>query len=226
MNQKQKNTQNKRRRKRRLKTKVLWKIFAVALVCYGVLASHQAPEEIRSYNSINLTDTLTVFADNSSNTKSTWNENKQDVDDVTGATADEYDELIMWICDHRSIEYVDCPFYEKGDILVQIEEDYEISGLSCLAIWTWESGFGTSRMARNRNNYGGIMGKSGYRYFDSINDGMLHQGKLLRNVYVDKDYDTWKEIGGRYCPGNSKWASNVCGTLDTYAEELADIMSK
>lgn len=156
--------------------------------------------------------------------KVVWYDYMTAVDDITGATEEEFNELIEYICDYRGINYSECPFYGKGDILVQIESDYQISAIACLAIWTWESGFGTSSIATNRNNYGGIAGSRGYRYFDTINEGMLYQAELLRDSYVDNGYTTWEAIGKRYCPVNTMWATHTCGTLDTYATKLYSIM--
>lgn len=156
--------------------------------------------------------------------KVVWYDYMTAVDDISGATEEEFNELIEYICDYRGIDYDECPFYDKGDILVQIESDYQISAIACLAIWTWESGFGTSSIAINRNNYGGISGSRGYRYFDTINEGMLYQAELLRNSYVDNGYSSWDSIGKRYCPVNDMWATHTCGTLDTYATKLYSIM--
>lgn len=156
--------------------------------------------------------------------KVVWYDYMTAVDDISGATEEEFNELIEYICDYRGIDYDECPFYGKGDILVQIESDYQISAIACLAIWTWESGFGTSSIAINRNNYGGISGSRGYRYFDTINEGMLYQAELLRNSYVDNGYTSWDSIGKRYCPVNDMWATHTCGTLDTYATKLYSIM--
>ena len=156
--------------------------------------------------------------------KVVWYDYMTAVDDISGATEKEFNELIEYICDYRGIDYDKCPFYGKGDILVQIESDYQISAIACLAIWTWESGFGTSSIAINRNNYGGISGSRGYRYFDTINEGMLYQAELLRNSYVDNGYTSWDSIGKRYCPVNNMWATHICGTLDTYAAKLYSIM--
>ena len=158
--------------------------------------------------------------------KVVWYDYMCDANEITGASAEEFDELIEWICDYRGIKYSDCPFYGKGDVLEQIETEYNVSGVVCLGIWTWESSFGTSSMAKNRNNYGGITGGSGYMYFDSIDDGMLYQGDLLERVYISNGYKTLYQIQSKYCPGNTKWASNILGTTEKYATKLYKIMTE
>ena len=215
--------------KKTAKWLLLTGIIRITLICtgFGIYeennndALHSLPDTIKTFS---VSQYNAKAKPKSEEPKVVWYDYMIDADDITGATEEEFNELIEYICDYRDIKYSKCPFYNKGDILVQIEEDYQISGIACLAIWTWESGFGTSTIATNRNNYGGISGKRGYRYFDTIEDGMLYQGKLLRNTYVDCGCDTWASIGKKYCPGNSKWATNICGTLETYAEELYSII--
>jgi hypothetical protein len=114
----------------------------------------------------------------------------------------------------------------NGDTLVEIEEEYEVSGIACLAIWTWESSMGTSSVAQRKNNYGGISGSRGYKSFDTIYDGMIAQGRLLRNVYIDKGYIKYSSIGSKYCPSNKSWGSNVASTAKKYAGWLEDIMTE
>lgn len=213
------------KRKTRFMTDVIIAITIVMSLIYGAINNDDnTPDEPETYQVISVSPCEAKAKPESEEPKVVWYDYMTDVDDITGATEKEFNELIEYICDYRGIKLSDCPFYGKGDVLVQIESDYQISAIACLAIWTWESGFGTSSIARNRNNYGGISGKRGYRYFDTIDEGMLYQAKLLRNSYVDSGYTTWDAIGKRYCPVNKKWASNVCGTLDTYATKLYGIM--
>lgn len=217
----------KKTNKTRMKRFLLTGIITISLIL-GVCCQDRRTNNDETLNPPGKLMTLTVSAyaetDESTTPRKVWYDYMIEADDVTGATEEEFNELIEYICDYRGIKYSKCPFYNKGNILVQIEEDYQISGIACLAIWTWESGFGTSSIATKRNNYGGISGKRGYRYFDSVDEGMLHQGKLLRNTYVDNGCTTWESIGKKYCPCNSKWASNVCGTLETYATKLYKII--
>ena len=152
-----------------------------------------------------------------------WDSSQYGVTEKTGATSDEIDELIDKIIEHRGISY--CPFKGKGDIVVKIEKDYGISAVAMLAMWTWESSFGTSSLAVNNHNYGGIKnGNGGYRYFETISDGMLFQGQLIKEVYVDEGYNTYSLIATKYCPGNSTWSGNVSSIAEMYAGWLEDIM--
>ena len=168
------------------------------------------------------TYTSVVRASTKKSKKRSWTSEYYGSNEVTGATEDELNDLIDKIIEHRGLKY--CPFKSKGDVLKKIEEDYEISAIALLSIWTWESSFGTSTMAINRNNYGGIKGSNGYRYFDTIDEGMTEQGRLLHEVYVEEGYVTYSEIASKYCPGNTSWASNISSTAIQYAEWLEKIM--
>lgn len=166
--------------------------------------------------------TSVVRASTKKSKKRSWTSEYYGSNEVTGATEDDLNELIDKIIEHRGLEY--CPFKSKGDVLKKIEEDYEISAIALMSIWTWESSFGTSTMAINRNNYGGIKGSNGYKYFDTIDEGMTEQGRLLHEVYVEKGYVTYSEIASKYCPGNMSWSSNISSTARQYAEWLEKIM--
>lgn len=144
--------------------------------------------------------------------------------EVTGATADELNELIDKIIDYRGISY--CPFKGKGDVLRDLEEEYGVSVICLLSVFTWESTFGTSRIARDRNNFGGITGSNGYKYFDSVEDGMTAEAKLLSENYIEKGYITYAEIGKVYCPVNPGWPDNIRNTAKKYAGWLEEIMGE
>lgn len=154
-----------------------------------------------------------------------WDSSQYGVAVRTGATEDELDDLIDKIINYRGLSY--CPFKGKGDTLKEIETDYGISPVAMLAMWTWESGFGTSPLAINNNNFGGIKGgNGGYRYFESVSEGMTFQGRLIREAYVDEGYNTYSLIASKYCPGNYEWSGNVSGTAQQYANWLAEIMNQ
>lgn len=155
--------------------------------------------------------------------KSKWNASMYGSNEVTGATADDLNNLIDKIIDYRGLSY--SPFKNKGETLVEIETEYGVSAVALLSIWTWESGFGNSSLARDRNNFGGIKnGDGGYRYFDSIEIGMLSSGQLIGEAYIQKGYIQYTDIASKYCPGNYEWAGNVSGTASRYASWLEEIM--
>lgn len=202
---------------------IMKKINKVApIVMTLVMSSCVCKAEVINVSALSTSTTSTeVIAVPTAETR-TWTKDYYGSAEVTGATADELNELIDKIIDYRDISY--CPFKGKGDLLKEYEENYGISSICLLSIWTWESSFGTSSIAKNRNNYGGITGDGGYKYFASIEEGMEAQAKLLSENYIEKGYVTYSEIGKKYCPVNPNWADNVRGTAKKYAGWLESIM--
>ena len=227
------------KRKDLLKMQKIKKVAAVmsvmvlaSCVCQNVgleVAAAGIGKDLRAKDVIDVTsDVINVTNVVNMNAKSKdrnveWDSSQYGVTAITGATEDDLGELIEKIIDYRGMSY--CPFKGKGDVLKSIEDDYGISPIAMLAMWTWESGFGTSSLAINNHNYGGIKGgNGGYRYFETISEGMIFQGKLIRESYVDQGYDTYALIASKYCPGNYEWSGNVSGSAQKYAGWLEDIM--
>lgn len=194
------------------------KVVSIAMTL--MMSSCVCKAEVLNVSAATSTYTAAVAASTAGTRK--WTREYYGSAEVTDATAGDLDELIDKIIDYRGINY--CPFKGKGDVLRDLEETYGVSAICLLSIWTWESTFGTSSIAINRNNFGGISGGSGYKYFDSIESGMEAQAKLLSENYIEKGYVTYAEIGKKYCPVNPNWADNIRGTAKRYAGWLEDIM--
>jgi hypothetical protein len=79
------------------------------------------------------------------------------------------------------------------------EERHNINALFVLSIVDLESGYGSSYLAQNSNNLGGIKGKNGYRSFESKEECVAYMFDLLDRLYISKGRDTIDEIGHVYC---------------------------
>lgn len=100
-----------------------------------------------------------------------------------------------------------------GEGLYQAEQQYNVNGLYLLGIASLESGWGTSNYAKSYNNLYGLVGKK----FDSLDECTLYMGKLIRENYIDKGYDTLAKIQSKYCPsGGSKWVSDIKWCANKY----------
>lgn len=100
-----------------------------------------------------------------------------------------------------------------GEGLYQAEQQYNVNGLYLLGIASLESGWGTSNYAKSYNNLYGLVGKK----FDSVDECSLYMGKLIRENYIDKGYDTLAKIQTKYCPsGGSKWVSDIKWCANKY----------
>ena len=99
-----------------------------------------------------------------------------------------------------------------GDALVQAETETGINALVLAAICAHESGWGTSRLARERNNLAGLgaydcsPGKA--MCFDSREECVFYLARLLR----DKPGDSLAEIGIWYA-SDPYWAAKVAGCV-------------
>lgn len=118
----------------------------------------------------------------------------------------------------------------KGEAFLKAQKDYGISASVLVAICMNESGQGTSDIAKNKNNVGGvrISGKTEFRSFDSVEDCISEMARFLKAGYVDnkgRSLTALYQVNAKYCPAsdptdssgtNGLWARNV----DKYAKEV------
>lgn len=105
---------------------------------------------------------------------------------------------------------------EQGleEAILEVEKMYGINALFTIAVMKLESGNGSSRLAKNKNNLFGLnaTGPDPHRKafaFETKGDSVKKFGQLLADKYVDKGYTTIEKIATKYCPANSKWPSLV-----------------
>ena len=106
----------------------------------------------------------------------------------------------------------------KGDVFIQAQEEYGINAAVLAAICINESAYGTSSLARNKNNVGGVSQGMGFRTYSSVDECIMDMARFLKSGYADKGITTISAVGAKYCPVddprdktglNSKWASNI-----------------
>ncbi|MFC4601240.1 glucosaminidase domain-containing protein [Cohnella hongkongensis] len=100
------------------------------------------------------------------------------------------------------------------ETILEVEEKYGINALFTIAVMKLESGNGSSRLAKSKNNLFGLnaTGPDPHRKafaFETKGDSVKKFGQLLADKYVGKGYTTIEKIGTKYCPANSKWPSLV-----------------
>ncbi|QJD83141.1 glucosaminidase domain-containing protein [Cohnella herbarum] len=98
--------------------------------------------------------------------------------------------------------------------ILEVEEEYGINALFTIAVMKLESGNGSSRLAKNKNNLFGLnaSGKDAHKRafsFETKGDSVRKFGQLLSKNYVGKGYTTIEKIATKYCPANSKWSGLV-----------------
>jgi flagellum-specific peptidoglycan hydrolase FlgJ len=103
--------------------------------------------------------------------------------------------------------------------ILQIEDEYGINAFFTIAVMKLESGNGSSRLARKKNNLFGLNATSGDAYnkglsFKSKADCVLKFGELIANKYIEKGYTTIEKVAKKYCPANSKWPRHVKAIME------------
>lgn len=144
---------------------------------------------------------------------------------ITGASSDEWDQFIDQLCDERG--YDSNHFLRgKGDVLSEIESDFNINPIGLISIWVWESDIGSSYIGQTKHNLAGIRGNGDYRYFETYTECMRYHGELIRNRYLNEGLTTWQLIGEVYCPDNDEWPMYIESTVYDYNEMLYKILSR
>jgi hypothetical protein len=100
------------------------------------------------------------------------------------------------------------------ETILEVEQQYGINALFTIAVMKLESGNGSSRLAKNKNNLFGLNATSGDKNsrafsFETKGDSVRKFGQLLSKSYVGKGYTTVDKIATKYCPANSKWSGLV-----------------
>lgn len=107
--------------------------------------------------------------------------------------------------------------------IVYYSNEYNVNAIAVASIIRLESGNNTSRLARERNNLGGITDKSGkYRTFNSKTECIEYMVRLLKTQYLSEDgkfYNGYslKNVNELYCPNDkydwSKKVTNMACTM-------------
>jgi uncharacterized FlgJ-related protein len=100
-----------------------------------------------------------------------------------------------------------------GKYLIEAEKTSNINALYIMSIMSFESGYGTSAAAINRNNLAGVFKDDSLRRYDSVPESVIHLGNLLYTYYTSKGRDTFTELAKLYCcmgdETNAKWIGEV-----------------
>jgi hypothetical protein len=105
-----------------------------------------------------------------------------------------------------------------GQAFYDGEQKYNINALFVLSIVRLESGNGTSSLARNHNNLGGIKsGEEEYRSFASKEECVDYMFDLLNRKYISQGKTTISSVGQIYCATDG-WIPQVSSIMN---EEIA-----
>lgn len=94
----------------------------------------------------------------------------------------------------------------------EVEDEYGINALYTISVAAHESGWGTSSLARNRNNLFGIAAydsnTNSAKYFDNKYDCVKYWGRMIKNNYFDQGLTTTQSINKVYA-SDQNWSRKV-----------------
>jgi hypothetical protein len=91
-------------------------------------------------------------------------------------------------------------FAGKAEYIFFSAKNFNVNPMLLAAIFSHETGCGTSYAVKKLNNPGGIMGNKGLISFRSLEEGIDYTSKLLKTNYIDKGLTSLSEIQKKYCP--------------------------
>ena len=130
----------------------------------------------------------------------------------TGFTAEQLDNIISTTM--SNLNKGQTKLQGLGTALYTAEQDHNVNALFLLGVAGLESGWGTNKLATNSNNLYGLIGMK----FNSTSECTLYMGKLIRNNYIDSGLTTISAINNKYCPGYTKWTSDVTWIMNQFVK--------
>lgn len=108
---------------------------------------------------------------------------------------------------------------DQGELLVNIAKEYNISPHFFIALIALESSYGKSKLAKAKNNFGGIKNsKNTYRAFSSKEEGLKYIAELIHRKYHGQGRVLITSIQKKYAPawdGNLGWTKKVQSIMKT-----------
>lgn len=104
---------------------------------------------------------------------------------------------------------------DKGDAFLSAAQETQINPFISAAISLYESGRGTSPLARNKNNIAGLGGPGRWMSFETVEDSIQRQAVTLQNK-VKKGQKTLQSVAcaGSYCATNTgTWLNHVSSVV-------------
>lgn len=134
-------------------------------------------------------------------------------------TAQEMNAVINSLITKKDADITKNPLYNKGEVFIEKGKEYGVNPAILASIAMFESGRGTSRAARLKNNVGGIMGKKSLRTFEKVDDCIDVMAQTLRTRKKENIKDVYQlGLSGRYCDKSvgKQWADNVMSFLNKF----------
>lgn len=135
----------------------------------------------------------------------TGHEHQFDLFQPSGLSTQAFDKLLEW-----------SPLAGHGCDVLEMEQTYQVNGVFALAVAMTESGLGESGLAKSKNNYFGMLGRS----FATPREGILAFGDLMsKPLYRGRDLDA---IAKTYCPPTAgQWAGSIRSLMSSFWQRLS-----
>ncbi|SFX75294.1 Mannosyl-glycoprotein endo-beta-N-acetylglucosaminidase [Thermoactinomyces sp. DSM 45891] len=91
-------------------------------------------------------------------------------------------------------------FEGKADAFIAAGQRHGVDPVLVVAIAFHETGQGSSKAVKSRNNPGGLMGKGGLMSFSSLDEGIDKMTSNLYRLYIKEGLTTPETIGPKYAP--------------------------
>lgn len=102
----------------------------------------------------------------------------------------------------------------KGQVFIDMEKKYGISAKFMASIATLESGAGTSKRARTKNDCFGMTGYGKKKSWASIEANIECAYSLMYRKYIKENRTTVTSISRKYCERSAHWAKNVSSIMN------------
>lgn len=102
-----------------------------------------------------------------------------------------------------------------GQYFYNVCLEYGVDPYLAGAISLYETGYGTSNLAVNQNNVGGMRTSGGWMSFATIEEGISAYVRNLANNYMNYGLTTPETMVNKYAEGSSSWVNNV-NTMYSY----------
>lgn len=141
---------------------------------------------------------------------------------MSGVTAEMLDEATEYF---QQFQDFDNPFKGKGWIFIEAQEKSGLDALWIYSLAVFESGWGTSKIAKERSNYFGIgawdtdLNRSEYMGND-LYSGIINGAIWISKNYYEEGQTTTALMNSvpahSYAPGNKVWVSNVVDFVNMF----------
>lgn len=109
--------------------------------------------------------------------------------------------------------------------ILEIEADYGINAYFTIAVMKLESGYGKSKIAKEKNNLFGLNAIDGNKFnkafsFNTKGESVQKFGQIISKNYIDKGYTTIEKVSLKYCKANPEWSGLVKTIMDNDYNKL------